>query len=180
MKKRLNPGSAHLFTSILEPSDNRVWGCHFRVPARIAERLIEGLDRRVLCSINGTPERACGILHRGPGLYLITVNKKLRTDLDLDLGAKVRVTLRKDRTEYGLPMPEELRIALAQDDVGRRWFDRLTPGKRRTLLYMVNSVKSPDVRIRRALLIVDHLKANGGKIDYRQLTESMKNPRRTL
>ncbi len=178
MKKSSHP-AVHRFTSILEPSGNRVWGCHFRVPARIAKRLIEGSDRRVLCSINGTRERACGILHRGPGLYLITVNKKLRTVLDLAFGVKIGVALRKDRTEFGLPMPEELRIALAQDDVGRKWFDRLAPGKRRTLLYMVNSAKSPDIRIRRAVVIAEHLKANAGKIDYRRLYEAMKNPRRS-
>jgi len=105
---------------------------------------------------------------------LITVNKKTRDKLGLKAGSKVNVSLRKDESEYGLPMPEELAEVLAQDETGNRLFHALTPGKLRTLLYIVGQVKDPDKRVGRAIAIVEHLKANGGKINYRQLNEELR------
>lgn len=92
----------------------------------------------------------------------------------------VRVKLRKDESEFGLPMPEEFREVLQQDAAGRKFFDALTRGKQRTLLYLVNTAKSPEKRIARALTIVTHLKNNKGIINYRQLSAMLKDPRRLL
>jgi uncharacterized protein YdeI (YjbR/CyaY-like superfamily) len=105
------------------------------------------------------------------------VNKKIRDQLGLKPGSPAQVSLRKDESEYGLPMPEELAEVLAQDEEGNRLFHALTPGKLRTLLYIVGHVKNTDARIGRAFIIVEHLKANNGKIKYRQLNEELKNMR---
>ena len=86
----------------------------------------------------------------------------------------MEVGLRKDESEYGLPMPEELDELLKQDETGNRLFHALTPGKLRTLLYIAGQPKTSDVRLRRAIAIVEHLKSNDGKINYRQLNEEMK------
>jgi uncharacterized protein YdeI (YjbR/CyaY-like superfamily) len=114
------------------------------------------------------------LLPRGDGSFLITVNKKLRDSLGLKIGSKVSVSLWKDESEYGLPMPEELAELLKQDEDGNRLFHALTPGKLRTLLYIVGQPKNSDARLLRALAIVEHLKTNKGKINYRQLNEEMK------
>jgi uncharacterized protein YdeI (YjbR/CyaY-like superfamily) len=66
-------------------------------------------------------------------------------------------------------MPEELAELLAQDEEGDRLFHALTPGKLRTLLYLVGQPKSSDIRLHRALVVVEHLKTNQGKIDYKKL-----------
>lgn len=42
-------------------------------------------------------------------------------------------------------------------------------GFQRTLLYWIGQPKSSDRRITRALAVVDHLKANNGKVNYRML-----------
>jgi uncharacterized protein YdeI (YjbR/CyaY-like superfamily) len=86
----------------------------------------------------------------------------------------VSVLLKKDESEYGLPMPEELQELLLQDEEGDRLFHALTIGKQRTLLYIVGSVKDTGKRISRALAIVNHLKATGGKIDYKKLNEAIR------
>jgi hypothetical protein len=167
--------NTHHFTSILEESTNRLWGCHFAVPPLAAEALIStGEARRVVCVLNEKTEFQCAMLPRGDGSFLITVNKKLRDQLGLKIGMKISASLRKDESEYGLPMPEELAELLAQDEQGNRLFHALSPGKLRTLLYIVGQPKNPNARLRRALVIVEHLKMNKGKIAYRQLNEEMK------
>ncbi|MEO6039241.1 MAG: YdeI/OmpD-associated family protein, partial [Saprospiraceae bacterium] len=140
-----------------------------------AETLIaQREDRRVVCVLNEKTEYQCAMLPRGDGSFLITVNKKIQKDLGLHIGSQVRVSLRPDESEYGLPMPEELAAVLEQDHDGDRFFHALTPGKLRTLLYIVAQVKNSDARIARALTIVEHLKTNAGKINYRQLNEAIK------
>lgn len=162
------------FDAQLEESTNKLWGCHFAVPPWAAEALIaEKNGKRVVCTLNGKETYQCALLPRGDGTWLITVNKKIQAKWGLTIGSKVSVSLRKDESEYGLPMPEELAELLAQDETGNRLFHALTPGKLRTLLYIVGQAKNSDTRLHRALAVVEHLKANKGKIDYKQLNVSL-------
>ena len=157
------------FTAFIEISTNKLWGAHFAVPNLVSEALSGPEDKRVVCTLNEKVEYQCAMLPRGDGSFLITVNKKIRDQLNLKPGSQVRVSLHKDESEYGLPMPEELAAVLEQDPEGSQFFHALTPGKLRTLLYIVGQVKSSDKRIARALAIVEHLKGNAGKLDYKQL-----------
>ena len=167
------------FTSILEASTNKLWGCHFGVPDFVVAALSgAGEARRVVCTLNEKKTLQCALLPRGDGSFLITVNKKLRDQLGVKIGMKVQASLKKDESRYGLPMPEEMAEVLAQDEQANRLFHALTPGKQRTLLYIAGHVKNTDGRIARALAIAEHLKAGQGKIDYRQLNEDLKNNRR--
>ncbi len=162
------------FTGQLELSTNKLWGAHFVVPDFVAQVFVNNDARRVVCLLNEKIEYQCALLPKGDGSFLITVNKKIRDSLGLKAGSPLRISLRKDDSEYGLPMPEELAEVLAQDDEWIRLLHALSPGKIRTLLYIVAQVKDPDKRVARALAIVEHLKKNGGKINYRQLNEEMR------
>ena len=162
------------FTSFLEESTNKLWGSHFAVPNIVANALVDGENRRVVCLLNEKIEYQCALLPRGDGSFLIMVNKRTRDKLGLQPGYKLTAKLRRDESEYGLPMPEELAELLRQDEQGNRLFHALTPGKLRTLLYIAGQPKTSDTRLRRALAIVEHLKTNDGKINYRQLNDEMK------
>ena len=157
------------FVSFIEASTNKLWGAHFAVPDLVSKALIDGEDRRVVCTLNERSNYQCAMLPRGDGTFVITVNKKIRDQLKLKTGSQVQVLLVKDHSEYGLPMPEEFAEVLAQDADGNRLFHALSPGKLRTLLYIAGNVKSSDKRISRALAILEHLKMNDGKIDYKKL-----------
>lgn len=163
------------FTATLELSTNRLWGCHFPVPAWAADAIpLRDQTRRAVCRLNDRIEWPCALVHRGEGSFLITVNKKTQAALRIQPGSVVQVEIWSDESEYGLPMPEELAELMAQDDEAQRLLHALTPGKLRTLLYIIAQPKSSDVRLQRALTIVDHLKAQGGRIDYKQLNLDIK------
>ena len=178
MPKSLQMKSEIQFTSTLERSTNRLWGAHFRVPAQVVKKLSSHEHRRVVCVLNGVAEYQCAMLPFGNGAFVISVNKQLRDKLKLEFGMDVGVTLRKDTSEYGLPLPEELQMLFKQDKEGDKLFHALTRGRQRTLLYMVGHAKDPDKRIAIAITIIDHLKTNKGKINYRQLFTALKNPSR--
>jgi len=61
-----------------------------------------------------------------------------------------------------------------QDREGNALFHSLTPGRQRTLLYIIGSPRDPEERAWRASLVVRHLRDNGGAIHYKQLYQSLK------
>lgn len=172
LSKKKNKDS---FIAILERFDSNLWYFHILVPKEIAENLITGKNRRIVCTLNDTESFQCALMHKGGGEFFINVNQKIRTKLRLKLHSEVEVCLQKDKSEYGLPMPEELMELLQIDDEGNTLFHALTRGKQRTLLHMIGTPKSSDIRIRKAICIIDHLKFNNGKINYKLLNEALKN-----
>ncbi len=162
------------FTAVLEEFNSRLWKYHIKVPAPIAARFIEGKDRRVICRLNDALEFQCALMPKGEGVWFINLNKEIRTKLGLTTGKSVEVTLRKDTSEYGLPMPAELATLLELDDEGRRLFEALPPGRKRNLLYIVGKPKTEELRLQRAVVVVEHLKRLNGKIDFRVLNREIR------
>ena len=150
-------------------------GWHFLLVTNdiVAELGFDGKYRRVVCTINDGEAFQCALLPWGDLFYII-VNQKKR--LGIVAGDIVRVRLARDESKYGLPMPEEFREVLNQDPEGDRLFHGLTAGKQRSILYQLSKPKDIDVRIHQALLIVDHLKENDGRIVDKLLYEELKRP----
>ena len=150
-------------------------GWHFLLVTKdiVAKLGFDGKYRRVVCTINDGEAFQCALLPWGDLFYII-VNQKKR--LGMVAGDIVRVLLVKDESKYGLPMPEEFEEVLKQDPDGDRLFHALTAGKQRSILYQLSKPKDIDARIHQALLVVDHLKENDGKIIDKVLYEELKRP----
>ena len=110
----------------------------------------------------------------GKGSYVISINKENREKADLCPGDRARVKLVRDNSKYGLPMPAELREVLSQDPDGKKLFETLTNGRQRSVIYYIGKSKDIDIRIRHALIIVEHLKNHAGKIDEKLLYRELK------
>ena len=162
------------FISTLEESRNRLWGAHVGVPDEVASRILKSGSRRVICILNSTVEYPTALMPRGDGSFVIRVNKQTRERLQLEYGSRLEIELRRDKSPYGLPMPEELHEVLLQDSDGHRLFHALTAGRQRTLLHLVGSPKRGETRVKRAVAVVRHLKSNHGKINYKQLNELLR------
>ncbi len=158
----------------LELIGNDLWSTVFFVENSTAEKLIEGKDRRITCELEGSPPFHCALLPSGDGRWFVLVNKKRMKSLDLNHSTFVKAVLRKDRSKYGMTMPMELEEVLQQDDLGYQHFENLTPGKQRNIIHYVAQVKSSDIKIRRAFVIVEHLKKNKGKLLFKDLAEEIK------
>lgn len=162
------------FSSILEKSQNKIWGCHLVIPKEVVHDLEGSGNRpnkspRFVCILNGSLEFQCAMQRYGRGQRVITVNKGRQTSLKIDIGDDVHVRLKRDESMYGLPMPEEFSALLAQDKEGSKRFHALRPGIQRTLIYIVGNVKNPERRIQRAITVLRHLNTSTGKVDYRAL-----------
>lgn len=169
------PKSAKFKTKLVRTFPESGW-IYLEVDRKIAEKFpTDGKTRRVICSINKGEPFQCALMPWGEIFYII-VNKKRRDALGIDVGDTVSVELTQDESKYGLPMPEEFDEVLKQDPEGDRLFHALTPGKQRSLIYLISNVKDIDKRIHQALIVVEHLKENDGKIVSKALAEELKRP----
>ena len=158
------------FTTTLQKFDSNLWGFHFPVLEIIAKNFIEGNDRRVICWINDEFQIQNALIPYSEGYFLL-INKDLVKKLNLSVGEEVKLKLEKDRSEFGLPMPESFRTLLEQDTEGNQYFEKLTPGKKRSLIYIVGKVKSIDSQLNKGLAILHHLKMEEGKLDFKKMNQ---------
>ena len=145
---------------------------HLILPEDFARSLKEQKVKRVQVNI-GDLTLHKPVLHY-QDVYYFTLAQKERKLLKVELGDSVEVLLLKDNSTYQIEIAEEMRILLEQDEEANQYFHQLTPGKQRSLLYIVNKVKSSDLRIKKAVTIIDHLKVNSGKLDFKALHQALK------
>jgi hypothetical protein len=162
-----------VYETVFSRFDHGLWSYHFPVPEDIARLFISGSERRVICTINQAHTMHSAIMP-DKGNWFIMINRVLKEKLRLNVGDKVRIALEKDSSEFGMPMPEEMQICMDMDESGKAFFLNLTPGKQRSLIYIVSKVKNPELKIRKSLAILHHLNVNKGKLDYKMLNETFK------
>lgn len=159
--------------STLSKFTDSIWGYYLPVPEEVASQFVQGNFRRVVCTLNNQHTLHAAILPN-KGRWYILVSQPILKKLKLKEGDKVRVILEQETSTYGMPMPEELEICLWQEDEAMSIFEGLTPGKQRSLIYIVSKIKSPDIRINKSLVIARHLSESKGKLDYKRLNEMFK------
>ena len=140
------------------------------IPKTVVKKLGGVLNQRLLCTVNKKTTWQCGLVALGNGRAYISLNKKLMKQMDVIVGAEVNVTLAKDESKYGMKMPEELKSLLGQDKEGHRRFHLLVPGKQRYIIYYVSMVKTSQLRIDRAIRLIENLKHTiEGKESFREI-----------
>ncbi|MEQ9302344.1 MAG: YdeI/OmpD-associated family protein, partial [Marinoscillum sp.] len=94
--------------------------------------------------------------------------------LGIEEGDEISVTIEKDHSEFGHEVPESFQVLLDQDEAGRSFFEELTKGKQRSLIYIVKKVKNIDSQLAKGLAIMHHLKEAKGELDFKRLNELIK------
>lgn len=147
------------FESFLERLPKKGGEFYMMVPDDVAAQFVEGRKpARVRCVLNGHVNFQCAIRPKGGGGFYINVGTPLRQEGKLVLGQKLHAAIRKDDSEYGRDMPEELQELLMQDEEANRLFESAKPVNQRAIIYYVAGAKSIQVRIDRAIVMVDRLK----------------------
>ncbi|GAB2530167.1 YdeI/OmpD-associated family protein [Rufibacter soli] len=134
-------------------------GTHYlEIPAEVVQELGGKFNVRLLVTVNNTLTYQGGIVALGQGRGYITLTKQRLKQLGLQLGSPVAVSLAKDQSQYGTPVPEELTELFKQDEAGKARFDQLKPGMKRYIIQHVGAVKSSQLRIDRSITLLENLK----------------------
>lgn len=153
--------------------ESDLWSYYVAIPKNIGDQFIEGEDRRVICTINNGSSIHSALMPKGD-VYSIYVKKEFMKKLGLSEGDEVEVSLEKDKSEYGMPLPESFQVLLDQDVEGSMYFHKLTKGKQRTLIHIVGKVKNVDSQLAKGLAIMHHLKEAKGELDFKRLNVLIK------
>lgn len=119
--------------------------------------IMEKFGKRVLCKINGNSIH-CALLNSKKRGYYIMVGKSTLQKIKAKEGDRLKMEIEKDESTYQAALPEELEVVLHTDPDGMVFFQKLTPGKQRSLIHMVGKAKQSDTRINRAIRILEKLK----------------------
>lgn len=131
---------------------------YLEVPADVIEKLGGSLKIRLICTINNQLTFQCGLMALGESKAYITLNKARLKKLNVTLGDEIEVKLEPDPSKFGMDVPTELSEWLDQDVEAKRRYDLLSPGKQRYIIYYVQGVKSPHLRMERTTLMMENLK----------------------
>ncbi len=145
------------FTTRVQPLEHLKM-TFIEVPKEIVVKLGGVMNQRLQCTVNKTVTWQCGLVAYKKGSGYISLNKKILKELNAGVGTEVDVSLMKDTSKYGMTMSEELKSLLKQDKEGSRRFHLLAPGKQRYIIYYVSQVKSSQLRIDRAIKLIENLK----------------------
>lgn len=133
-------------------------GHYIDVPAPVVKRIGGISKQRWICNVDESLTWQCGIVAHKQGAGYVLLNQKLMKKGDLAVGQSVVVELKEDKSDFGMTVPEELREVLSQDKEGKSRFEALVAGKRRYIIYYVGQVKSPQLRVERAVRCITNLK----------------------
>ncbi len=121
------------------------------VDAAVVDQFTRKRATRLLCSVDQKLVFRCGLNHLGDGNFYIIVSTANLTVLGKLVGDPVSVELTEDPNPLGVDMPDVLQVLLDQDDDARLIFDRLTDGKKRSLIYALRPIKDIDKQVQKIL-----------------------------
>lgn len=124
-------------------------------------------NKRVIISIHDSLFVHRKLMPIKAGGFYVMLGKAVLKKAKLSAGQEIEIEVELDTSEHQFEMPEALIEVFALDAEAQQQFNTLTPGRRRSLMHMVASVKSVDKQIERALKIADSMKM--GISDPRQV-----------
>ena len=150
------------------------WEHHLRIPDILLGEIMEACsNKRAICTLNKDVVFPCALMSK-EGYYYVLLNKTIIKKTKANLGDVLSVELTPDTSVYGMPICEEFEAVLFDDPEGAHWFEKLTPGKKRSLIHIINKIKNTNLRIQKTFVILSHLKKQNGVLDYKILQEDFK------
>ncbi len=113
---------------------------------------------KVIASFEGKEISFHGALQKYHGTYHLTFGKDKQKQLGIFPNDYFTLQFFEDNSKYGAEMPEELEAVLLSDYDAFQIFESLTPGKQRSIIYMIARYKVQQTRIDKSLILCENIK----------------------
>jgi hypothetical protein len=120
---------------------------YLKINAEIINQFERKRATRMICTIDKTVSYRCGLNHLGDGNFYVIVAGKYLDELNKKLGDKVDFRIEEDPDQLGVDIPEVLTVLLTQDAELNSIYEKLTDGKKRSLIYSFNKIKDIDKQV---------------------------------
>ncbi|MCH2194959.1 DUF1905 domain-containing protein [Kordia sp.] len=120
---------------------------HLEVAAAVVNQWENKRATRLICTIDDHVVLRCGLNHLGNGDFYIMLAKRYIKQIGKEAGENISYKLEVDPNPLGVDIPEVLEVFLAQDPDGQAIFDKLTDGRKRTLIFSVLRIKNVDKQV---------------------------------
>ncbi len=121
---------------------------YLKLDSEIINQFSKKRATRIICTIDANVSYRCGLNHLGDGNFYVIVAGKYLEKLNKELGEEVDYRIDEDPDQLGVDMPEVLNVFLAQDSDSKAIFDKLTDGKKRSLIYSFVKLKDIDKQVK--------------------------------
>jgi len=128
------------------------------VPARVSRKLGGGKQIPVRGWIEDLAIQT-SLTPRGAGLHRLVVHSRIWRPLELQVGARIAVSLVRDEAPERFPIPAELLAALGEDSDANRTFQKQTTATRRQIASYVAAAKRTESREKRSFLVLERLRS---------------------
>jgi len=122
-----------------------------KIDAETVSQFEKARATRLVCTIDEEVSFSCGLNHLGDGNFFIIVATRVLKKLRKTLGDSVSFTIEEDPNPLGVEIPEALQVLLAQDEWARGIFEKITGGKKRSLIYSIQKIKDVDKQIEKSM-----------------------------
>ncbi|UOY07327.1 DUF1905 domain-containing protein [Muricauda sp. SCSIO 64092] len=134
---------------------------YLKLDSEIIDRFSRKRATRMICTIDEEVSYRCGLNHLGDGNFYIIIAGKYLKKLNKEIGNEVSYKIEEDPDQLGVEIPEVLTVFLGQDLDSKAIFDRLTDGKKRSLIYSFAKIKDIDKQVK---IIIDFLNKERHKL----------------
>ncbi|MEM7574494.1 MAG: DUF1905 domain-containing protein [Bacteroidota bacterium] len=136
------------FTQAIRQLEARKGGYYyFKLDAEIINQFEKKRATRLICEVEGQVSYSCGLNHYGDGNYFIILATKYLKKMGKELGDEVNFKIYEDPNPLGVAIPEVLAVFLEQDKAAKSIFNRITDGKKRSLIYQIKPIKDVDKQV---------------------------------
>ena len=122
-----------------------------KIEAEIVNQFERKRHTRMVCVLDEKITFRCGLNHLGDGNFFVIVAGKCLEQLNKKVGSLIHFQLKEDPDQLGVEMPEVLEALLSQDDDLKSIFERITDGKKRTLIYTILKTKDIDKQVQTSI-----------------------------
>lgn len=128
---------------------------YLKIEAEIINQFKNKRATRLICTIDEKVTYRCGLNHLGNGDFFIIISTKNLRSLNKKLGESVNYQIEEDPDQLGVAIPEVLEVLLTQEANYKNTFDKMTDGKKRSLIFSLLKMKDIDKQVQFAMNFLD-------------------------
>ena len=118
-----------------------------KIDAEIVNEFEKKRHTRLVCILDEKITFRCGLNHLGDGNFFVIVAGKCLEQLNKKVESLIQFKIEEDPDQLGVEMPEVLEALLSQDEELKLIFDKITDGKKRSLIYTILKIKDLDKQV---------------------------------